>query len=238
MKIEFNTVKDNYTTLWSTAIITTNPDSNVDIIIKNRAHYEAVGIIPWDVLGCIHMLESSFSFSRHLHNGDPLTARTVQVPSGRPVNGTPPFTWEYSAQDALQDHPKPPNWSIEGKLWFLESYNGWGYRQYRHINSPYLWSYTNQYLSGKYVTDGQWDPNAVSKQCGAAAVLKRLEERGVVTHSTSFVPTAHDVQDVTSGLPKPNITVDDLVKPQPKKEEPKPISFGDLIASFLSMFSK
>ena len=51
--------------------------------------------------GVIHSLEAGLSFARHLHNGDPLSARTVQVPRGRPLADEPPFTWEQSAADAL-----------------------------------------------------------------------------------------------------------------------------------------
>jgi len=39
------------------------------------------------------------SFKLHLHNGDPLTARTVNVPKGRPKTGQPPFAWGISAKD-------------------------------------------------------------------------------------------------------------------------------------------
>ena len=72
----------------------------------NWARYQDVGGktgIPPYVIGIIHSLEASGRFDRHLHNGDPLTARTVQVPAGRPKSGKPPFTWEESAVDALAD---------------------------------------------------------------------------------------------------------------------------------------
>jgi hypothetical protein len=64
---------------------------------------------------------------------------------------------------------------IEDKLSFLEAYNGWGYVK-KGINSPYLWSGTNHYTSGKYVRDGVFDPRAVSKQLGAVCMLKELEK--------------------------------------------------------------
>ena len=53
-----------------------------------KARYAAVGKpfgIPWHVVGIIHMLEAAANFTTHLHNGDPLTARTVHVPAGRPA---------------------------------------------------------------------------------------------------------------------------------------------------------
>ena len=56
--------------------------------------------IPWWFVAVIHDLEASRNFNAHLHNGDPLTHRTVHVPKNRPP-GNPPFTFEESARDAL-----------------------------------------------------------------------------------------------------------------------------------------
>jgi len=39
---------------------------------------------------------------------------------------------------------------------------------------------TNHYTKGKFVRDGDFDANAVSKQAGAATILKALEEAGVI----------------------------------------------------------
>jgi lysozyme family protein len=60
-------------------------------------------------------------------------------------------------------------------LYRLEAYNGFGYRR-KGVPSPYLWSFCNLYERGKYVADGQYDPNAVSKQCGAGVMLKKLKD--------------------------------------------------------------
>jgi hypothetical protein len=66
-------------------------------------------------------------------------------------------------------------WSIERIAYQLEAYNGWGYRSRdTGVNTPYLWSATNQYQKGKFVRDGVFDPNAVSGQIGAMALLRRL----------------------------------------------------------------
>jgi lysozyme family protein len=135
--------------------------------------------MPWQVIAVIHNMESSQNFDRHLHNGDPLTARTVHVPAGRPADGMPPFTWEQSAADALRQRKldRWEDWGISGILYQLEGYNGWGYRLYHpHVLSPYLWSYSNHYTSGKYVADGTWSDTAVSRQCGACVLLRRMAE--------------------------------------------------------------
>jgi lysozyme family protein len=161
-------------------------DAAVTAIAANRARYEAAGTplgIPWYFVGAIHNMESSLSFTRHLHNGDPLTRRTVHVPKGRPAAGQPPFTWEQSAADALtlEGLNEVTDWTLAGTLYQMEKYNGFGYRTlHPEVLSPYLWSATNHYSKGKYVTDGTFDPDAVSRQSGAAAILRRMADRGIV----------------------------------------------------------
>ncbi|MFC4212415.1 hypothetical protein ACFOWA_14545 [Pedobacter lithocola] len=140
--------------------------------------------IPWYFIACAHYLECSFSFKKHLHNGDPLTNYTVKVPANRPkVGHPPPFTFEESAVDALKlmKFNEISNWNLPTVLRKLEAYNGFGYFKYHQINSPYLWSYSNQYSKGKYVSDGKFDSKAVSKQMGAAVILKRMEERTLIS---------------------------------------------------------
>jgi lysozyme family protein len=141
--------------------------------------YEEVGAglggIPWAFIGVIHGMECGFNFGGHLHNGDPLTARTVQHPSGRPKTGSPPFTWRQSATDALtmKRLDRVTDWSVPHMLFLLEGYNGFGYRR-RGVPTPYLWSFSSLYEKGKFVADGVFDPAAVSKQCGAAVMLKAV----------------------------------------------------------------
>jgi lysozyme family protein len=131
--------------------------------------------VPWVFVGVIHGMECGFNFAGHLHNGDRLTARTVNVPKGRPKDSEPPFTWLQSALDALRlkKLDAVTDWSTPHMLYLLEGYNGFGYRR-RALPSPYLWSFSNVYEKGKFVMDGKFDPNAVSKQCGAALMLKAM----------------------------------------------------------------
>jgi len=44
--------------------------------------------------------------------------------------------------------------------------------------TPYLWSFSNLYEKGKYVADGRFDPQTISKQCGAAIMVKALIDGG------------------------------------------------------------
>lgn len=153
-----------------------------DRVRANRARYEAAGAqygVPWYVVGAIHQLEGGASFEKHMHNGDPLTARTVRHPPNRPAAGDPPFTWEESAADALARFRGWTDWSVAGTLWQLERYNGTGYRS-RKIPTPYLWSFGNHYARGKFASDGPngFDPNLVSRQVGAATLIHHLEAQG------------------------------------------------------------
>jgi len=156
-------------------------------VLANRLRYEAVGKplgTPWWIIGTIHAMESELNFRTHLHNGDPLTQRTVQVPSGRPKEGNPPFTWEASATDALTLHGFHVwrDWSVAGALYKAEEYNGWGVRKFHAASGPtaYLWSHTNQYLGGKYVKDGVWSATAKSQQPGVGAMLRLMVDRGLI----------------------------------------------------------
>jgi lysozyme family protein len=156
-----------------------------DKIIANRERYEQVSQttkVPWYVVAVIHSLEGSLNFKTHLHNGDPLTAKTIHVPKGRPP-GTPPFKWEDSAKDALtfDNMAGVTKWDLPIILFKLEGFNGFGYRaKHPEVLTPYLWSFTNHYSKGKFTADGKFDANAVSKQCGAAAILKALNLQGMI----------------------------------------------------------
>jgi lysozyme family protein len=159
----------------------------VDRVLAHRLRYEAVGkplSTPWWIIGAIHAMESDLNFRTHLHNGDPLAQRTVQVPSGRPKEGSPPFTWEVSATDALKLHGFHlwRDWSVAGALYKAEEYNGWGVRRFHAASGPtaYLWSHTNQYLGGKYVKDRIWSATAKSQQTGVAAMLRLMVDRGLI----------------------------------------------------------
>jgi lysozyme family protein len=131
--------------------------------------------VPWAVVGVIHAMECGFNFSCHLHNGDPLAARTTHVPKGRPSAEEPPFTWLQSAVDALQLRGlnEVTDWSVPHLLFLLEAYNGFGYRRHG-VPTPYLWSFSNLYSQGKFTQDGKFDAAAVSRQCGAALMLKEV----------------------------------------------------------------
>lgn len=170
-------------------------DTVIDKILNNKARYLPVAQttgVPWFFIAVVHNSESGGRFDCHLHNGDPLTARTKNEPKGRPLAGEPPFTWEESAIDAMQKmgyanppqkegDPKPVrlSWGITSILDRLERYNGTGYKK-RGLPSPYLWAGSQFYIKGKFVADGVYNPEAVSKQIGGAVILVRMMDRDLI----------------------------------------------------------
>lgn len=188
-------LRDEYHNLWDSCQIRRERLAAVDALVTRikatRPRYETIQTalgVPWSVVAALHALEASLSFRRHLHNGDPLTARTVRVPVGRPAAGEPPFSWEDSAADALtlRRLHRVSDWTLPGMLYQLEAYNGWGYRlNHPQVKSPYLWCFSNHYTRGKYVSDGRWSDTAVSQQCGAAVLLRRMAERRFISPSSA-----------------------------------------------------
>lgn len=150
-------------------------------IIRNRVRYEKLEAktgIPWAFIGCLHHRESSCNFSTHLHNGDRLTHKTRRVPAGRPKTGSPPYSWEESALDALlmKNLDQIKRWTCTRIAYEAERYNGFGYRNRKAGNSPYVWNCTNHYTRGKFYADGKLDRNMVDKQVGVVALYLTIQE--------------------------------------------------------------
>jgi lysozyme family protein len=144
---DYAQIKDEYQAWFDACEVRAGQQGAVDYYVKKlkqgQASYEQVGHdlngIPWYFIGVIHGMECGFNFNGHLHNGDPLSARTVHVPAGRPETGAPPFTWRQSARDAMtmKGFQQVTDWSMPHILFFLERYNGMGYRM-RRAPTPYL----------------------------------------------------------------------------------------------------
>jgi hypothetical protein len=98
------------------------------------------------------------------------------------------------------------DWSIGGTLTMLEQYNGLGYAS-RGRPSPYIWSGTDQYVSGKYVRDGVYDPSAVDQQLGCAGLLMAMMalDPTITFTGTKITPNI----TVTTISPKPRCKGDE-----------------------------
>lgn len=216
MNYTFEQRKPVYTTLWAQmdikperlALVTRQADKIISFKDRYQPIVDATGV-PYYVIGLMHLRESNFNFNTHLHNGDPLTARTYHVPAGRPIKGNPPFTFEESAIDALRQkgYDKITDWSIERIAYILEKYNGFGYVS-RGVNSPYLWASTDNYTRGKYIRDGVYSSTTVDTQLGTMAILK------VIFDKTEGAPKISQTQ-IAIEAPKaepPKITTKELTK--------------------------
>ena len=87
---DFAALKDEYAAWYAACTLRPERKGELDYCLKRlnqgQPTYQQVGAelnIPWAFIGITHGMESGFNFKGHLHNGDPLTARTVQVPKGR-----------------------------------------------------------------------------------------------------------------------------------------------------------
>jgi lysozyme family protein len=193
-----------------------------------KARYLSVSAktgVPWALIAVIHERECSQDWALSLAQGDPWSRVSVHVPVGRG-----PFkSWEEAAIDALVDcapyAARNEDWDIGSALTKLEEYNGLGYAS-RNRPSPYIWSGTNQYTSGKYVRDGAYDPEVVDSQLGCAGLLLAM---------MALDPTIA-FSDTTISPPKPaaapaQVSLDVA---KPSVTHPSKGSIGAFIASILS----
>lgn len=160
---------------WAIAKLTRGPEfiPVAKRLVAAKARYQTVEKatgVPWYFIAVTHEREASQNWNLSLAQGDPWNKVSVHVPAGR----GPFISWEDAAVDALVNcapfAARNKDWSIGGLLTMLERYNGTGYAV-RGLPSPYIWSGTDQYISGKYVRDGVFDPNVVDKQLGCAGLL-------------------------------------------------------------------
>jgi lysozyme family protein len=207
--------KRGYGNLWARAVVqpwaVAALNGICNKLISNRSRYAAIEKeigVPWWFVAMVHERESSCDFTTYLGNGDPLSEVTHDVPRGR----GPFHSWEAGAIDALklQGLDKVKDWSIPAALYQFEAYNGWGYDE-RGINSPYVWSFTNLYTSGKYKEDDVFYASVVDPQPGCAAMLKIMltlipdlipvitQEAPPMTTPVS-IPTAPTPANSTAGL--------------------------------------
>jgi lysozyme family protein len=190
-----------------------------------KARYKAVEArtgVPWPFIAVAHERESSQDWTGSLAQGDPWNRVSVHVPAGRG-----PFpSWEEAAVDALVNcspyAARNKDWSIGGTLTMLEQYNGLGYAS-RGRPSPYIWSGTDQYVSGKYIRDSVYDPNAVDSQLGCAGLLMAMMALDPTITFTGSVLTPSAPQSTPSG---------------PSIASPAPGSIGSFIASIFNAIFK
>jgi len=214
---------------WASVVLTRNftPVARALVAAEARQRYQAVSAetgVPWCFVAVAHEREASQNWKTQLGQGDPLDRVSVHDPAGRG-----PFrSWEEGAIDALANcHPyaaRNKDWTIGGTLTMLEQYNGLGYAS-RGVPSPYLWSGTDQYKSGKYVRDGVFDPNAVDQQLGCAGLLTAMMALDPTITFTGTTISAPSLRPARKPPPVPK---------SPSVSNPSNGSIGAAVASVLS----
>jgi lysozyme family protein len=214
---------------WAGARLTRNLTPVAKPLFAAKPRYqlvEAATGVPWFVIAVIHERESGQNWFAGLAQGDPWNRISVHVPAGRG-----PFkSWEEAAIDALVDCApylaRNRDWSIGATLTKLEEYNGLGYAA-RGLPSPYIWSGTDQYKSGKYVRDGVYDSATVDSQPGCAGLLLAIM---ALDHTISFDGNMPPI------VVSPSVTKSPRDEPKPRSPSitnPARGSLGAFIASFL-----
>lgn len=161
-------------------------DKAVMLYLRTKDRYEAVekmrsNGVPAPVIFCLHYRESDNSFKCHLHEGSSLLHRTRYVPKNRlPSPDDPPYEWSHSAEDAIYvcDKLQGPWDTVTWSIRKIIAYNGTGYDK-RGVPSPYAYSGTTVYISGKFTSDGHYSSSAIDQQLGCVAILLRMKERGI-----------------------------------------------------------
>lgn len=197
---EIDTPLYNYTKDMVANITSTNSNMDADIqefvdaYRANKERYiklsELTGVPP-EVLAVIHYRENTKDylngdFQVYLHNGQKLGEVTTIEPKGILYND-----FYLAAQNAMEEkgnyiekyHLYPETEDIVAMMCFVEVYNGLGYFNHNHV-SPYNYSGTNLYVSGKYVeertADGQiesvYHEEIVDRQVGSYLLLKAIME--------------------------------------------------------------
>jgi lysozyme family protein len=193
MNLTFEALRGEYEDLWAkvntagglTRIHATMAEANAIIAPTAKARFQDVERrtdVPWFVTGIVLTREAGSppNFHAWLHNGDPMfdhnghPRQTVNVPAHRPPD--PAVSWEDGAVDAykIEGLLGKKDWSPAYVAWLLEKFNGWGYRLYHHIPSPYVWGATVIQRPGKYTADRVYDASVMDTQIGGMALLAAL----------------------------------------------------------------
>lgn len=204
MAYEFSTLQPEYKALYAKAAI--KPDrlaeanKTAELLEKHKAVYQDISNatgVPWWAIGVLHLREAGAQdvgrWQCVLHNGERIIGtghKTRLVPAGRgPFNN-----FKDAAIDALKikGFINRDEWKtnpIEFLAYISEKFNGFGYRTYKKIVSPYLWGGTTVQQKGKYVADGKYDPNHWDTQLGTMCILKALlKEPGPVKTEVKTAP--------------------------------------------------
>lgn len=202
MQHPFSALEGEYTSLLAHMVVTRQRE--VDAVAHrllgfvNEGKYTDVSAqlgIPQIFIATSFEREASSNFRLSPAQGDDWSRVSVHVPRGRG-----PFpSWMAAAVDAYKldglDKIGIAGWTWTRFCYEGELFNGFGYRAHG-VHTPYDWAGSNDYATGKYVSDGVFDMGHADTQLGIVPVARAmvlampaLELPGWPGAATGIVPT-------------------------------------------------
>jgi lysozyme family protein len=204
MKHPFEVLKPEYSRLLAAVEVRDDRKRAVDEVAVKlcgyKTRYQPVADldgVPIVFIATSFQREASSNFMKNPAQGWPLRS----ISKWEPHNG--PFPdWKSAALAAYHlnglDRVGKDNWTWELICFYGEMFNGFGYRDFHGMHSPYLWGGTNVQTIGKYTSDGHFDPEHWDEQLGIVPVARRMVELdpSLALPKTPYVPAP----PVKSGL--------------------------------------
>lgn len=209
MKHPFEVLRPEYSQLISAMAIRKECREAVDHaavrLLGFKSRFEAVTAangVPVVFIGPSVEREDNCDFTKNPAQGAPLTRISPIIPHNGPFR-----TWFDAAIAAYHlnglDKVGAGNWTWELICFYGEMFNGFGYRDFHHMHTPYLWGGTNIQTIGKYTADGNFDPAHMDEQLGMIPIARRMAEIDPsVALSVLIPPPQH------SGIAAPDTGVD------------------------------
>jgi lysozyme family protein len=153
--------------------------------------------------------EAGSNFTRNPAQGWPLSSVSRIIPHNGPFH-----TWFDAAVEAYRinglDRIGAANWTWELVCFYGEVFNGFGYRDFHHMHSPYLWGGTNIQMPGKYVQDGAFDPSVMDPQLGIIPVARRMAQldASVALPIPPYVPAPPIASGIGTSVEHRDVTVE------------------------------
>lgn len=210
MEHPFKVLKDEYTQLLGLMKVRPDHQKLVDEVahrlIGFRSHYDPVNKIngvPIVFIATSFEREASSNFSKNPAQGWPLNSMSAWVPHNGPFRDWTSAALAAYALNGL-DKLGAANWTWEHICFYGEMFNGFGYRDWHHMHSPYLWGGTNIQKVGKYTSDGKFDAAHMDEQLGIIPVARRMVE----IDPTLALPEVKIPAPLPSGVVAPDTGVD------------------------------
>lgn len=204
MEHPFTRLKPEYTTLLAAMVVRKECVHLVDEVaaklVACKARYlevTAIDGVPPVFIGPSCEREDDNDFRKNPAQGWPLTSRSNWIPHNGPFPD-----WKSAALAAYKlnglDKVGKENWTWELICFYGEFFNGFGYRDYHHMHSPYLWGGTNIQTIGKYTSDVKFDAAHMDTQLGIMPIARRMAQMDptLALESVPYVPAP----PITSGI--------------------------------------